>query len=307
MNKRRTVVLSVGFLSLAIFAIIVTAMVYIKNNESAVTAEKNTAAYVATRTIPSGEKIKIADIELRSLPADYVGENPLSMADIVDRHAAVDIIKSDLIRAEKLSLAAPSRPAADQNRSMDENATEKTVAAMLHDVISVPLAVFKNPDTSLRAGDRIDILGISDKGEEKRLFSTRYIALHVAVAGFMKEGQRVKEMVSIGMDEKTKTPIKVLADEILLDMSPREISRFLSLYYRSQELNNERSHNPNNLYRGHIWMVRSNPVVSEREEAAKMKMMGMPEAPLPKLLPSQNLHPMPKLVSVPKGIVSYEQ
>jgi hypothetical protein len=111
------------------------------------------------------------------------------------------------------------------------------------------------------------------------------------------------------VDEKTQVATKVFADEILLDMAPQEIGRFLSLYYRSQVLNNDRAHNPNNLYQGHIWMVKCNSVASASEEAVKLKMMNViaPSRPKTQVPLSSALPPLPKLISAPKGIVSYEQ
>ncbi len=309
MNNKRTVVLSVGFLSLAIFALIVMVMLYLKNSDTAAAAEKKVEVYIAAKNIAAGQKIAVGDIELKSLPADYAGTDPLSMAQIVDRYAGVDIMKNDLIGAEKLTTVLPSTQGSDVNQSEQENTPQAEITQeTLHDVISVPLHVFKNPDTSLRRGERIDILGIADYGEEKRQFATRYLAVRVGVAGFMKNGKKSNGIVSFSVDKETQAETKVLADEILLDMPPQDIGRFLSLYYRSQELNNDRSHNRGNLNQGHIWMVKSNPEIPAGEEAAKMKMMSSSYTPpRPKPRPSQTLRPMPPLVSVPNGIVSYEQ
>ncbi|MBN2869560.1 MAG: SAF domain-containing protein [Campylobacterales bacterium] len=307
MNKKRTVVLSVGFLSLAIFALIVMVMLYLKNSDAADTAEKRVAAYVAAKNIAAGQKIALDDIELKSFPADYAGNDPLPMAQIVERYASVAIMKNDLIGTEKLTATLPPLQDTDANHSANTPPAE-IVHDAVHDVISVPLHVFKNPDTSLRRGERIDILGIADYGEEKRQFATRYLAVRVGVAGFMKNGKKSDGIVSVTVDEKTKAETKVLADEILLDMPPQDIGRFLSLYYRSQELNNDRSHNRGNLNQGHIWMVKSNPEIPEGEEAAKVKMMSPSYTPpRPKPHSSQPVRPMPPLVSVPKGIVTYEQ
>ncbi|HEX5624154.1 MAG TPA: SAF domain-containing protein [Sulfuricurvum sp.] len=306
MNKKRMVLLSIGVLSLVIFGVIVMVMLYIKNNNEDAPVEKNIAAYVAAKNIQAGQKIALSDVELRSLPESYVGKEALSMAEIVDHYARVSITKSDLIRSEKLTatMVSPQSPIIDENRSGEGNTTQEM---MVHDRISLPLNVFKNPDTTLHTGDRIDIVGIAEYGEEKRQFATRYIALHVAVGGFMKDGRKVAEIASVSVDEKTHVATRVFADEILLDMAPQEISRFLSLYYRSQGLNNDHAHNPNNLNQGHIWMVKCNSVLSESEQTAKVKMMHANSTVRPKVQASRPLPPLPKLVSAPRGIVSYEQ
>ncbi|MGA9045749.1 SAF domain-containing protein [Sulfuricurvum sp.] len=306
MNKKRNILLGVGFLSLAIFAIIVTAMMYVIREQNSSDSEKNVAVYVATKNIVTGQKITPDDIALRSLPYDYVGAEPLSMADIVDHYARVDIMKNDYLRFEKLSLKMPSmsEPIADAQKILENNSSKEGAT---HDVISIPLNVFKNPDTSLRVGDHIDIVGISEYGEEKHQFATHYIALNLSVSGFMKDGKKVETIVSVTIDEKTQASTKVLADEILLEMSPKEIGRFLSLYYRSQELNNDRSHNSNNLYQGHIWMIQCNSAGSAAEEALKQKMMAGPT--LPRHTKHNTVRPLPalpKLIASPKGIVSYE-
>lgn len=309
MNQKKTVILGIGFLSLAIFMIIVIAMISIKKSDAAAVAEKNIEAFVASRNIPVGQKITLDDIEKRSLPKEYVGEQPLAIGDIVEHYASVDIMKSDLIRSEKMGLVALPEPmrSADENASFEEKVADKV---MVHDMISLPLNVFKNPDTTLHVGERIDILGISEYGEVKPQFATRYIALSVKVGGFMKDGQAVDKIASVTVDEKTQAATKVMADEILLDMAPPEIGRFLSLYYRSQVLNNDHAHNANNLFQGHIWMVKCNPGISVREESQKQRMMNPVAVARPKVkrppLPSMASLP-PLTLARPKGIVSYEQ
>jgi hypothetical protein len=308
MNKKRTIVLIIGFISLVIFAIIVMAMAYLKNNETIAPQDKKVATYVAIKNIAAGQKITLNDIELRPISEEYAGRQPLAIADIVEHYASVDITANDIVRAEKVSLqsVSPHTVVVDNNQAFDTNMTNKN---LVHDRISLPLSVFKNPDSTLHAGERLDIIGMAEYGDVKQQFATRYIALHVTVGGFMKDGQSVNQIASVIVDEKTKAVTKVFADEILLDMAPQEIGRFLSLYYRSQTLNNDRAQNPNNLYQGHIWMVKCNPVVSVGEEGAKQKMMS---AIVPSRLKIQGvlssaLPPPPKFISAPKGIVSYEQ
>lgn len=309
MNKKRNTILGIGFVSLVIFSIIIMVIVQIKNDNHGSKADNRTRAYVAVKHIALGQKITLDDIELRSLPQDYVGSQPLDMTDIVDHYASVEIMKSDLIRSEKLSFVSvhPQAEVENTNGASDENATKVYTA---HDVISMPLSVFKNPDTTLKNGEYIDILGMSVFGDEKPQFSTRYIALHVAVKGFLKEGKNVNEIVSVTVDEKTQAVSKVYADEILLDMPPRDIASFLSTYYRTQSLNNDRAHNVDSLYKGHMWMVKCNPVIVTADESMKRKMMGSntqnPQKPKATSLPS--MASLPKLlVSPSSGIVSYEQ
>lgn len=305
MKKKRDIIVVIGFVSLVIFAIIVTIILQIKKHDEHNESEKNIRAYVAVNNIALGQKITLDDIELRSLPQDYVGVQPLEMTDIVDHYASVEIMKSDLIRSEKLSFVSV-HPQENANTLSDEN-TSKAYTA--HDVISMPLSVFKNPDTTLKSGDFIDIVGMSVFGDEKPQFATRYIALHVGISGFMKEGKKVNEITSVTVDEKTQAVTKGTADEILLDMSPRDIASFLSTYYRAQSLNNDRAHNANSLYQGHMWMIKCNPVMVASDDSMKRKMMGnytpKQHRTTPSTLPSMAL---PQLVFTPsQGIVSYEQ
>lgn len=309
MNKKRNILLVIGFLSLVIFTMIIMVMMYIKNNESAIASEKNIPAFVAVNNIASGQKISLGDIELRSLPKEYVGEDSLSMSDIIDHYAVVNIMKNDLIRSNKigLNMPVPEEEVSDANHSIDGNITRNFV---LHDMISIPLSAFQNPDTTLHAGELIDIVGMFVYGEDKPEFSTRYIALHVTVGGFMKDGQKINSIASVTVDEKTHVATKVFADEILLDMSPRDIGNFLNLYYKSQGLNNDRAHNPNNLYQGHMWMVKCNSVVRRDDEAIKRRMMNTQMTAISK--PKRSVQPsfaeLPKLILAPeRGIISYEK
>lgn len=309
MNKKRNIILVIGFLSLVIFTMIIMVMMYIKNNDNAIASEKNIPAFVAVKNIAFGQKISLGDIELRSLPKEYVGEDSVSMSDIIDHYASVEIMKNDLIRSNKigLNMPVPEEIVSDVNRSTDGNITRNTV---LHDMISLPLSVFQNPDSTLHSGELIDIVGMFVHGQDKPQFSTRYIALHVTVGGFMKDGQKVSSIASVSVDEKTHAATKVFADEILLDMSPRDIGSFLNLYYKSQELNNDRAHNPNNLYQGHMWMVKCNSVGSTVDEAMKRRMMNIQMGAIkkPKLPVQPSFTRLPKLILAPeRGIVSYEK
>jgi len=203
-----------------------------------------------------------------------------------------------------LTLDLPSKINSIEKR--ENNDTEEFVQNTLHDTISVPLSLFKNPDTTLRSGDQIDLIGISALGDEKPQFATRYIAPHVRVNGFMKEGKKLPEISSISTDDKTGLTTSALADEIILEMTPVEISRMLSMYYRAQELNNNRVHNPRDSYQGHLWMVKSN--LQTHDDALKLGMMNPKVTHKPKPAVRQSvLPPLPKLVSTPTPMITYEK
>ena len=269
-------------------------------------ALETSRGYIAIKDIRIGHKIDVTDIELRELPQNYIGTDTLEMKDVLGHYAQVEISKNDLIRAQKLTLELPSQ--INSIGKKENNTTEEFVQDTLNDTISVPLSLFKNPDTTLHSGDQIDLIGISVLGGERPQFSTRYIALHVQVNGFMKEGKKISEISSASTDEKTGATSTALADEIILTMTPIEISRMLSMYYRAQELNNNRVHNPRDSYQGHLWMVKSNP--QTHDDTLKLGMMHPKVVHKQPKSPVRNtavLPPLPKLVSTPTQIITYEK
>lgn len=302
MNKKRNFLIVIGSISLTIFGIIVALMIYMQ--KSAIPALETSKGYIAIKNISIGHKIDLNDIELRELPQSYIGTDALEMKDILGHYAQVEIAMNDLIRAQKLTLDLPSKINSIEKR--ENNATEEFVQNTLHDTISVPLSLFKNPDTTLRSGDQIDLIGISALGDEKPQFATRYIALHVRINGFMKEGKKLPEISSVSTDDKTGLTTSALADEIILEMTPIEIARMLSMYYRAQELNNNRVHNPRDSYQGHLWMVKSN--LQTHDDALKLGMMNPKVTHKPKPAVRQSVLPtLPRLVSTPTPMITYEK
>jgi hypothetical protein len=300
MNKKRNFLIVIGTISLSIFGIIVALMLYMQKD--AIAQTKTSRGYVAIKDINIGHKIDLNDIELRELPQSYIGTDTLEMKDILGHFAQVDISKNDLIRAEKLTLTSKAVTLS----KVEENTKEAVIQNNLNDTVSVPLNLFKNPDTTLHNGDHIDLIGISLTGDEKPFFTTRYIALNVAVIGFMKEGKKLTKISSVSTDSKTGATTPALADEIILEMNPREISRMLSMYYRAQELNNNRVHNPHDSYQGHLWMVKSN--LQTHDDALKLGMMNPKVTHKPKPAVRQSvLPPLPKLVSTPTPMITYEK
>jgi hypothetical protein len=300
MNKKRNFLIVIGTISLSIFGIIVALMLYMQKD--AIAQTKTSRGYVAIKDINIGHKIDLNDIELRELPQSYIGTDTLEMKDILGHFAQVDISKNDLIRAEKLTLTSKAVTLS----KVEENTKEAVIQNNLNDTVSVPLNLFKNPDTTLHNGDHIDLIGISLTGDEKPFFTTRYIALNVAVIGFMKEGKKLTKISSVSTDSKTGATTPALADEIILEMNPREISRMLSMYYRAQELNNNRVHNPHDSYQGHLWMVKSN--LQTHDDALKLGMMNPKVTHKPKPVVRQSvLPPLPKLVSTPTQMITYEK
>lgn len=309
MKQKQLTLLLIGLISLVIFASMIALVFYIKQQQLQETIEPEKSVFVARIPIHKGEKITANNIVLRSLPVSYTGPNPLGMGQIIGNYAAVEIMGSDLITLQKLS----AKPLDENGTETGDTVTPLSVQTVPGDAdrFSIPLNLFKNPDMSLRSGDMIDIIGIGiDPGEQKH-FQPRYLALGVKIGGFLKNGKPVESIVSISEDPKTHEAIPSAADSIVLGLNPSQINRMLSLYYSAQEINNNRAYNPNNLYQGHIWMVRCG--TDPEADRAKYEGMNSPElsSPLPRTqIRTGNSKPVqkPKSPSEPRhAIVTYEQ
>jgi len=158
----------------------------------------------------------------------------------------------------------------------DTNSTQKKLTTT-NDTIAIPLSLFKNKDSSLRAGNFVDIVSIVPKQLKNRelSFTTKYIAIHVPINSFISQNvttssyTRTITITSTTSAKKKVTTTKVIeADTIVLDMSPKDIKNFLALYYKSQALNDKRAYNTQN-YGGQLWIV--NAATNVDKELQKQK------------------------------------
>ncbi|WP_304545920.1 flagella basal body P-ring formation protein FlgA [Sulfurimonas microaerophilic] len=208
--------------------------------------------FLSAKDIKRGELIDAHSIKKGTLPKEYLGATPLTASEIIGRYARVDIFANEPLRKEKISLAQPKE---EQKvvKVVENNtfkAAEITPELKDADTIVLPLSVFHNIDTSLLAGDTIDIVSVkSNKSGREVGFSANYIALGVKIKSFANNMQRAKGYIISSIEGKA-----VVANGIVLEVDPKKIKNFLNLYYETLALNQNRVYNKNNS--GHLWMVK---------------------------------------------------
>ncbi|MDH4944307.1 SAF domain-containing protein [Sulfurimonas sp. C5] len=266
-NKQMKTIILI-LIGLVLFMTSLALLMYSKQSmlEEQVKQVKLVEVFVTARDIRKGELLNADTIKKAALPKEYIVGTPLTASEIIGRYAVVDIYQNEPIREQKIALAKP-----EEKKSITLKADTKQEALELEetkgDTISLPLSVFKNIDSSLHKGDKIDIVSVENKKDGRQSeFKTKYIALNVTIESFVVNGRTIKSYIS--SDAKGNS---VFAQNIVLSFSPKEIKNFLMLYYKTLELNGNRVYNTNNT--GHLWIVKCSKIQDEDVQKKKEKML----------------------------------
>lgn len=270
-NKQMKMVI-LTLIGLVLFTTSLSLLLYSKQSDLEKQANKvqMVSVYLSAKDIKKGELIDAQSIKQGSLPQTYLGVNPLTAAEIIGRYASVDIYANEPFRKEKISLLKPQEEQQIALKSAEDNTTKEMQNApeiIDGDTITLPLNVFKNIDRTLQSGDTIDIVSVkSQNGGREVDFSTKYIALSVKIKAFVNNMQRAKGYVISAAQGKVS-----YAQEIVLEIDPKKLKNFLTLYYETLSLNQNRVYNTNNS--GHLWMIRCAKEQSEQLLKEKEKML----------------------------------
>lgn len=273
MKQKKTKIIIGVLLALVMFASSIALLMYTKQNELNGYVESHIEVYIAASSLKRGDIIGDKDIKLSNLPKSYIGFTPLTKAEIVGRYAVVDILETEPMRSEKISANKPvEKSMQSQEPSIIEE--KELVKQLSSDTIAVSLNVFRNIDSSLKKGDFIDIVSVKPKSSKKdnQEFSTKYIALHVAIDSFIANSKNVEKLLVKQYDKENKSTGYKIADSVIFEMSPRDVKNFLPMYYATQTLNANRVHSTKE-NTGHLWMVKCSSEVDEKAQAIKKALM----------------------------------
>ena len=251
--------------------------------------------YVSAKDIARGELIEADAIKKAMLPQEFVTE-PLTATEIVGRYAQVDILQNEPIRARKIALTKPQESNVTKVEQPQQVQEEQEVAVG-YDTIAIPLSAFKNIDTSLKRGDKIDIVSVESKQKGRDFeFRTKYIAIGVTIDSFIAQAKEVESYIA-GYTEGGEP---IYAQSIVLRISPKEIKNFLKLYYKTLSLNESRVYN-NSTNNGHLWIVKCAPKEDEATKKAKEKMLADYVVKTKKVYRKKVVH------KEAEAVISYEQ
>ena len=273
MKQKKTKIIIGVLLALVMFASSVALLMYTKQNKLNKYVESHIEVYIAAKSLNRGDMINDTDIKLSSLPKSYIGFTPLTKAELVGRYANVDILATEPMRSEKISLTKPVEEVIATKRMTNTKEVE-VVKHLDSDTIVVSLNVFRNLDSSLKKGDFIDIVSVKSKTSKKdnKDFSTKYVALHVAIDSFVSNSKSISKMLVKKYDKDNKVIGFGVADSVVLEMSPKDIKNFLPMYYATQTLNSNRVYTTK-ANTGHLWMVKCASEVDEKVQNEKKKLM----------------------------------
>jgi len=279
MRNRNTRIIMGILVGLVLFTSSVALLLFVKQSKANENIEKNVEVYVAVKALKEGDYINAASIKKASVPQNYISFTPLMAQEIIGRYATVNIFPKEPIRPEKI---ATTNPLDVKNTKVsvateDASSTQEKLTRT-NDTIAIPLSLFKNRDSSLRAGNFVDIVSIVPKQLKNRElnFTTKYIAIHVPINSFISQNvttpSYTRTISKTSTKEKGTTTQIIEADTIVLDMSPKDIKNFLALYYKSQALNDKRAYNTQN-YGGQLWIVNAATDVDKELQKQKEQLL----------------------------------
>jgi len=282
MRNRNTRIVMGILVGLVLFTSSVALLLFVKQSKANENIEKNVEVYVAVKALNEGDYIDAASIKKANVPQNYISFTPLMAEEIIGRYAKVNIFPKEPIRPEKIATTNPLDVKKTQVTvtTQDTNKTQEKLTTT-NDTIAIPLSLFKNKDSSLRAGNFVDIVSIVPKQLKNRdlSFATKYIAIHVPINSFISKNvttssytRTISKTSKTSKKEKITTTQIIEADTIVLDMSPKDIKNFLALYYKSQALNDKRAYNTQN-YGGQLWIVNAATDVDEELQKQKEQLL----------------------------------
>jgi len=259
MRNRKTRIIIGVLIGLIFFSSSVALLMYTKQNDLSQYVEDHVEVYVTTKHLLRGDLIGPSDLEKAFLPKSYLSFAPLTKSEIVGRYANVEIFAKEPIRQEKISKNEPVDekivvvvPKTKIKQKLKAEEIPEVIATK--DTITITLSMFKNIDGTLKRGDHIDILSVIPKITQKSKefqYNTKYVVLNAKIDTFVSHAQRVKSYIT--KSEKSTT----VADSIVFEMDPKEIEKFLSLYYGV----------------GKLWMVKCSPEGTDKDQAIKKNMI----------------------------------
>ena len=258
MRNRKTRIIIGVLVGLIFFSSSIALLMYTKQNDLSQYVEDHVEVYVTTKHLLRGDLIGPSDLEKAFLPKSYLSFVPLTKSEIVGRYANVEIFAKEPIRQEKISKNEPIDEKAvvvvAKTKLQQEVKEEIPEVIATKDTITITLSMFQNIDGTLKRGDHIDILSVIPKITQKSKefqYNTKYVVLNAKIDTFVSNAQRVDNYITRG--EKSTT----VADSIVFEMDPKEIEKFLSLYYGV----------------GKLWMVKCSPEGTPADQAIKKSMI----------------------------------
>lgn len=228
-------------------------------------------AFVSSKDINKGTFLDATMIKKIDLPKSLLPQTPLLDTEIIGRYAAVDIYENEPMRAKKLSTTNPLEELEIETfkEKLVHDSSHKEDNATSVDTFTLPLALFKNIDPTLKKGDYVDIVSVTfkEKKEKQNIFTTKYVAIHIPISSFIIKDKSSSSYTKSGPKDTT-----LKAQSIVLEVSPKEIKNFLKVYYKTQELSTNRVYNTNN-YGGQLWIVRSSKNLDAKTLKAKKAML----------------------------------
>ncbi len=264
MRQKRDKILIVALSSLVLFTSSLSLMMYIKSKKQKLQpAKQEVVVYVAKTNLKKGTLLTYKDIQKRVFPKNYILFSPLIPEEIIGKYTKIDLSANEPFRRDELTLHKNIKESVSDLNSKNNNTIK-----ISNDSVSLSLDIFRNIDYTIKSGDYIDIA--CTRENSKNDFKTVYVALHIKIISFFRNGLPQKAYHDFVVTKDGKK--KAVADTIVLDMSPQDIKNLLTAYYTTQKLNARRVFVDKNRS-GQLWMIKTKIKINPKIESEKSRLL----------------------------------
>lgn len=236
MGKNKQITIIIILVSLLISALGVGFYFY-KEKEKIIKNEQQVMyTFIAKENMVKGHKIEETDLLKIKMAKKYLLTSPLTKKEIVGKYTARPMYKHDIFRKE------------DVVSELSEF-QRGIIKSSKYSYYNAPFAMFKNPDYSLKIGDRIDIISIypvdttnATSNKKTTRNKVQFAAENIEVLGFMRDGMKKQFPIEKVTEEKLVKGKKVeetynaKAEEVVIDISKKNILNLLEDYNKGYQL-----------------------------------------------------------------------
>jgi hypothetical protein len=271
MYPKQQLIYMIAFIALFIGSVILLFIQNSKISDLENIKEENVEVWLAKHDIKEGSKVNPNDIYPMAFPKANIYFRRLSKEEIVGKYANTSLLANEPIRYEKI-IKIYKRKAIEGVKKKETDAPVQIKTNIpseiqpKYDVYTAKIEMFKNLNFFIKANDKIDIIAVWPDNTKEDI-NVRYIASDVTVLGFTAHGefQYDYKKDTIAKDRRELS----IADEIILDLRPKEITNLLKLYYRGHNLARETRSSRSgresaSIPEGQLWIVSVGASLTDR-------------------------------------------
>lgn len=231
-DKNLAIILILG--SMLISALLFAYYLYNQNKKTVAKSNQQIVTFIAKEDLEKNHIIKEEDLLQTSIAKQYLLNNPLTKDEIIGKITNEKIYKNEIFIKQKLTT------------KIEEE--KKLLLPFDYNSYNISFKLFQNPNYTLKADDRINIIsvyakeGTKIKKDETNKFDVQYIANSVKVLGFIRDGKasditlEKKVIKKIEQKKVIEEEVEIKADEIVLDIPNKVLLALIDDYNKGKQL-----------------------------------------------------------------------